>query len=254
MTIAYKTIGAGPQRVVALHDWTTPSQTFDGIHPVLDTDTFTYAFVDLRGYGASKGIKGEYTSKEAARDVIEVADELGWAKFHIAGHSMSGMIAQRVNLDFPKRVISMVAITPVPASGVPVDDEGRALFTGAASDPEKWRMVAGMLTADRLPEAWYKMKHKLFEASVDKDAFLGFFDMWTGENFADRLRDMQTPALALLGEHDFQMFTEESMRQTLGQCYPDLKIITLPNAAHYPMAETPLSFVKEMEDFMREAA
>jgi len=252
MALSHKTVGSGPNNVMVVHDWTTSSKGYDALHPILDTDTFTYAFIDLRGYGGSKDIKGKYTSEEAAGDVIDLADALGWDRFHLVGHSMSGMISQRVNLENPERVISIVGVTPLGASGLPVDDEGRALFTGGATDPALWRVASGMLTGERLPEAWYKMRHDQFEADVDKEAFLGFFEMWTGENFADRMGNMSTPAMTILGEHDFMAFTEENMQQAWGQAYSDLKIVMLRNAGHYPMAECSLAFVRTLEDFLRE--
>jgi pimeloyl-ACP methyl ester carboxylesterase len=45
---------------------------------------FTYAFIDIRGYGSSRGIEGEYTMAEIARDVVVLAEERGrepmWSK------------------------------------------------------------------------------------------------------------------------------------------------------------------------------
>ena len=48
-----------------------------------------------------------------ASDVLTLADNLGWKRFHIVGHSMSGMLAQRVVLDGQERIISAVLNTPV---------------------------------------------------------------------------------------------------------------------------------------------
>ena len=61
--------------------------------PWLDADTYTYAFVDYRGYGKSKSMTGEYT----------VGDRLGChlargfprlGRFHIIRHSMGGKVVQ----------------------------------------------------------------------------------------------------------------------------------------------------------------
>ena len=71
-----------------------------------------------RSYGESRHLLGEYTPREAASDVIELADNLGWSEFHIVGHSMSGMLAQRVVLDGGTRVKSAILNTPVAASGL----------------------------------------------------------------------------------------------------------------------------------------
>ena len=44
--------------------------------------------MDLRGYGGRKEVAGEFTMDEAAADAIALADELGWDRFSVVGHSM----------------------------------------------------------------------------------------------------------------------------------------------------------------------
>lgn len=51
-----------------------------------------------------------YTLAEMAADVVGCCDELGIKKFHIAGVSMGGMIAQTVAINYPSRVLSLCSI------------------------------------------------------------------------------------------------------------------------------------------------
>ncbi len=158
MALDFDLVGDGPEHVVVMHDWTTDRRTWQALHSLLDTDAFSYAFMDHRGYGGSRAVPGAHTAKEAAADVVGVADELGWGVFHVMGHSMSGMIAQRVTLDFAERVRSLVAVTPVPTSGVPADADGLALFRASATDGTSFKQVARLLTGDRLTERWYDQR------------------------------------------------------------------------------------------------
>ena len=48
------TIGDGPERVIVLHDWRGDHRNYDPMVPYLDTEAFTYALTDLRGYGLSR--------------------------------------------------------------------------------------------------------------------------------------------------------------------------------------------------------
>jgi pimeloyl-ACP methyl ester carboxylesterase len=91
----------------------------------LDATGCTYTFVDIRGYGNSREVSGQFTIGEVAADAIALADQLGWHEFHVVGHSMGGKAAQKVAMDAGTRVRSVVAVTPVPASALPFDDANR---------------------------------------------------------------------------------------------------------------------------------
>jgi len=71
--------------------------------PYFDTKAFTYCLTDLRGYGRSMDLKGEYNEREAAADTVILADHLGWKKFHLAGFSMTGMVVERSSSCFRSR-------------------------------------------------------------------------------------------------------------------------------------------------------
>ena len=72
-----------------------------------------------------------------AEDTLALADQLGWNRFALIGHSMGGMAIQQVLADAPERVSALVGITPVPASGVPFDHSGWDFFSAAAGDPAR---------------------------------------------------------------------------------------------------------------------
>jgi pimeloyl-ACP methyl ester carboxylesterase len=55
-------------------------------------------------------IRPPYTLEDMARDALGVLDTLGVARAHIVGVSMGGMIAQRVAIAAPQRVISLTSI------------------------------------------------------------------------------------------------------------------------------------------------
>ncbi|MGA4541378.1 alpha/beta fold hydrolase [Uniformispora flossi] len=62
------------------------------------------------------GKRGEaYTSEDMVDDAIAVMDELGWEQAHIFGHSMGGLIAQRVALRHPDRVLSVTSSAALPS-------------------------------------------------------------------------------------------------------------------------------------------
>ena len=254
MTVAHEVHGNGPQHVVVMHDWMSTLRSYDDVRPYLDTERFSYAFMDHRGYGGSRGMSGTNSLREASQDVVDLADHLGWDRFDLVGHSMSAMVAQRVVLDARRRVRSLIAVTPVSAGGVPLDEDGRVIFASAATNDATWRMVSKMVTGERLPQRWHDAKLRQFRATVDPQSFQRFLDMWTGSNFVAEMVNLDTPALVLVGRHDFTAFSEQSVKQTFGAWFKDAKITVLQGAGHYPMSEVPLTFVAEMESFLSSPA
>jgi len=95
-------IGSGDHHVLAVHGWFGSARGWGSLPDFLDRSTYTYTFMDLRGYGARQQIPGEFTIAEAAADALELADELGWERFSVIGHSMGGKIAHQILLQAPE--------------------------------------------------------------------------------------------------------------------------------------------------------
>lgn len=250
MPLKFELAGNGPRKVLVTHNWMASIRSYDAVRPFLDETAFTYAFVDLRGYGLNHEVHGQHSAREAASDLIDVADGLGWEHFSVVGHSMSGMIAQRVGVDARERVRALVCVTPVAASGMPLDAPSRAMFAAAATSEAQWTAIAKMLTSSRLPERWYAAQFRQFRGTVRPEAALGYLEMFAGTDFSAEMTGLPMPALAILGRHDFSAFGEESIRQTLGHWLPALKVEVIDSAGHHPMLETPPLFVAMLERFL----
>jgi 3-oxoadipate enol-lactonase len=65
---------------------------------------------DNRGIGGSDPIAGLPTVRDFARDALRVADDAGFARFHLVGVSLGGMIAQELALLAPARLRSLTLI------------------------------------------------------------------------------------------------------------------------------------------------
>jgi pimeloyl-ACP methyl ester carboxylesterase len=106
--IHYRVMGSGEQTLVLvngvgddLDGWVNQSASF--LAAGLRLVTF-----DNRGVGRSGRPPGPYTSARMAADLASVADELEIARFHLAGVSMGGVIAQEYAVAHPGRLASLV--------------------------------------------------------------------------------------------------------------------------------------------------
>ncbi|MCK0103800.1 alpha/beta hydrolase [Pseudohalocynthiibacter sp. F2068] len=257
-TLAHHTVGNGPEKVLMLHSWIDNSHSMDNITPYLDTDAYTFVFADLRGYGGSIDIKGEYTSTEAATDAFNLADHLGWDRFHLMGHSMSGMISQRAALidwtSGKKRLKSVVAITPVTANGYPADEDTKGFLQSSIHNAEVASQLAAGLTGGRLSMKYCTAVAEANIASSSADAMLGYYNMWVGEDFSEEAKaaSIQTPLLVIAGKQDLPGFQTDYYKETFGAWYPKVEIKTIDEAGHMPMYETPLILGAMVEGFLNE--
>jgi pimeloyl-ACP methyl ester carboxylesterase len=73
-------------------------------------DRYTVVWIDNRGIGQSAITSGALTVEDMAADVLAVADAERLPQFHLAGHSMGGLIAQQVALSAPSRIRSLALL------------------------------------------------------------------------------------------------------------------------------------------------
>ena len=249
MTIDHVVQGSGPECVLVMHDWNGDRRNYDPALPFLDGATFTYAFVDLRGYGGSKHIAGEHSVAEIAADCLAVADALGWDAFHIVGHSMTGMATQRLALDAPGRIKSAVAVCPVSAAGMAMDDQTRAFFESTTTDDEAFRGLVGMISGP-LSGGWADAKLRWNREAASPDVRLEYLAMFAETDFSEAVKGLETPFLVMVGEHDAEGLDAAAMQKTYLAWHPNAELVVIPNCGHYPMQECPPFFVSTLESFL----
>lgn len=250
MTIGYETMGQGTHKVLMLHGWFGDHTTFRPLRDALSLDDFTYASVACRGYGLSRHLTGDYSMQEISADVRELADKLGWGEFSLVGHSMGGMAIQRILADAPQRVRKLVAVTPVPASGVPFDADGWALFEGAAANLDNRRGIIDFSTGNRLSKAWIDHVARYSEETSDRAAFAAYLRAWAKTDFHADIAGKTTPVKVIVGANDAAL-TAEVMKATYLAWYPNAELEVMANAGHYPMNETPVALGTAIEGFLR---
>jgi pimeloyl-ACP methyl ester carboxylesterase/SAM-dependent methyltransferase len=163
-----------------------------------------------------------YTVMDLAADAVGVLDALGLRSAHLVGISMGGALAQRVAVDHPGRVDSLVLISTSPAGPggpdnpdlPPMSDELRAHFAAPAATPDwsdRAAVVDYLVDSQRrfaAPEHFDEAHtRQLAERIVDRstDMAASMTNHWlidAGERVRPRLPKVSAPTLVIHGTAD----------------------------------------------------
>ena len=120
VTLAAQVFGkAGGVPVLATHGWLDNASTFDLLAPRLDG--CEVVSLDLAGHGlsGSRSPDAAYNIWEDVGDLLEVAEQLGWPRFNLLGHSRGAAIAMLFAAAFPELTDRLVLLE----GGIPVVGE-----------------------------------------------------------------------------------------------------------------------------------
>lgn len=249
--LTYKRFGQGERKVLALHGWLGDERFLDPMRHALDESAFEYAVPAYRGYGSSAAIEGRYTLDELARDLGELVEALGWSRFSILGHSMGGLIGQRLLLDHGDRVEKLVGVAPVPASGAGLDAQTIAMFRAATTDMGVRRAIMDFSTGNRLSSAWLDYATGLTDLAR-ADAMDGYLTVFASSNIADQVHGLELPVMVMAGANEPGDSTA-TMRATYLHHFPNAELEVLPNVGHCPIDEAPLHVAAVTERFLKRA-
>lgn len=248
----HTTIGNGPIKVIVIHGWFLDHRVFAPMFDMLDTDRHTYAFFDIRGYGKARDVGGDFTIAEVAADAVALADSLGWASFHLVGHSMGGKAAQKAAMDAVGKIRSVVALTPVPAIALPFDDPTFQFFSSACDNDEAALAIMGESLGNRASEAWLTSMLRRTRETADSAAFRGYMRSFIKDDYSRDAAKVTVPLLVLYGEHDGGV-SEAMVKGVYPALFPHAQIEKIPGSGHYPMQETPFHLTKRIEEFIATA-
>lgn len=118
------------QPVIALHGWLDNANSFARLAPHLEG--LRIVALDLAGHGHSdhRPVGSSYALADYVFDVLQVAEQLGWQRFALLGHSLGAIISVLLASSLPERVTRLALIDGlVPLTG---DAESAAERMGAA--------------------------------------------------------------------------------------------------------------------------
>jgi pimeloyl-ACP methyl ester carboxylesterase len=187
--------------------------------------------------------RGSYTSEDMTDDAIAVLDALGWKRAHLFGASLGGIIAQRIALRHPDRVLSVVS-----AAGMPSDTSGfgagRYVRFGMLARLARLKFPEGrdgdiqmsLALARAVASPAYPFDETAAREWIEREVDSGPRDTkaqsrqagagWHGP----KLRELRKPALVLHGDHD-PLLRVSAARNT-AKAIAGARLVLLPGGGH----------------------
>ncbi len=180
-----------------------------------------------------------YTLRDMAVDGAGLLDELGIDRAHVVGASMGGMIAQRIAIEFPHRVLSLTSMsssTGEPEYGQPTTEAQQILLSPRPADRD------GYIVAAERDLVWASRRYRnpaalraLAAASYDRCYYPAGIPrqlaaMILDGSRADALRTLQVPTLVIHGRDDTAI--DPSGGRRTAELVPGARLLLVDDMGH----------------------
>ena len=140
LTLAAQVWGSpGERPVLASHGWLDNAGTFDLLAPKLSGCELVALDLAGHGFSDSRSADSAYNLWQDVGDLCDVADELGWQRCTLLGHSRGAAISMLFAATFPERVDKLVLIE----GGLPITAEADEAPEGLAQALREARALRG---------------------------------------------------------------------------------------------------------------
>jgi len=205
---------------------------------------------DLPGFGKSAGLKAHDTIRAIAHHVLGFLTGLAIDKFILLGHSMGGMVVQKMAVLAPERVQKLICYGTGPVGCMPgrfeTIEKSRAKLLAQGVKP----------TARRIAATWFKEGTKApgFErcekigSVVTLDTALASLAAWESWDGRNDLEKISCPSLIIWGDQDRSY--DWSQPEALWRGITGSELAVVPGCAHNAHLEKPILFNMILEDFV----
>lgn len=215
---------------------------------------------DMRGYGRSNPVEGEYSHMgdlAAVLEALEIHDPV-----ILMGCSMGGGLAMDFALKYPENVTALIMVGSGP-SGLELDVPTPTKFAEAekayeAGDLDLLAEIETQIwfdgsdrSAEQVNPEMRRLAYEMNRTALSHEARgLGKRLPNTQTPAFDRLADLNIPVLIIIGEHDtpYILAAADYMMEKL----PSARKVVIEDAAHLPNMDHPQEFQKIVESFQKE--
>ncbi len=216
--------------------------------------------IDLPGYGKSSKILHSGTMEYYSSVVIKLMDKLGINRANICGHSMGGVIALKLAIEYPERLKNLVLIAPGGAETYTQDEK---ILVQSYLNTKKIIANDKQQIANNVIVNFYNFPDDAQFMIDDRIALRSSSDFHThativarsaagvvNSDVSHRLNEIKAPVFALFADHDKLIpnkflhpdITHRDIINTFESGISDIRIFELKNCGHFIQFEQPEAF------------
>ena len=246
----YEISGNGPWLTLS-HSLAANSAMWDAQMHALNQH-FTVLRYDIRGHGQTQSTPGPYTLDQLSDDVHALLVHLGIPSTHFIGLSLGGMIGQTLAIQHPE-MLSHTVIADSSGRGAPnaasMWGERAKLALSQGMSPLVEPTLQRWFTQDyreKNPEIMTQIGQMI--ANTPAEGYAGCCGAISGLDTLEKLRDLRTPCLVMVGDQD--MGTPPAMSELIHQHWPASSYVVLKDAAHISNIEQAQAFTEAVMKFL----
>lgn len=214
---------------------------------------------DYRGTGKSSKTIQKYSIEMFANDAAAILEQLNVEQAIVCGHSMGGVVAQLLAIDYPNKVKKLILAssgTAHPgAQGIPL-----AMCRDMVRDG-----FEGYIRAHTIETGWTKEFVEQNPALIEKflqvrmsgiapfENYLHFVLARQEHDHTDRLKEINVPTLVMVGDdenHGASDNTHWAAAHQLADAIANAKLIVLAGEGHHYLATNPAAAHNAMRAFI----
>lgn len=213
---------------------------------------FQVITLDLRGHGKTEKPAQPYSVTLFANDVAELIRSLHLNPVHVVGHSLGGMIAFQLALDFPDLIKSLTIINSGPEFKFPNLKMALYFYLRRVN---VWlfgmRKLSGTLAKGLFPKPEQEQIRQKFGKRCranDPKAYRNSLRVFSGWSVINRLANLHCKTLIITADHDY---TPVAYKAFYTKLIPNAQLIVIQDSYHFSIADQPKQFNEALFSFLR---
>lgn len=207
--------------------------------------------LDLPGYGKSDKINTKYSIEFFTKIVVDFLNLLGYNEAILIGHSLGGLIAQNITIQYPKLVKQLVLISTT-AISEPTNNKFLLFWVNVIFKLAYINFLRSTIKRINSTEDENRVFKRLYKnaLTIPKSVVLSTFNNMTFKfKLNENLSEIFQPTLIIYGTED--KIISKTMIITLGNLIPNSEINLIEKGPHRVMVENYERVNKLIDDFIK---